>query len=337
MSRSVRTGRYRSGFTLIELLVVIAIIAILIALLLPAVQQAREAARRSQCKSNLKQFGLAMHDYHDVNGMFPIGITHNSAVSDPTDSTDLATHGGAWSWGARLLPYLEQEALYNQLQVGERWMHSAGDLLQTQVNVFSCPSDTKPKLNDQRGILAAGGGGEVAIASASYVGNIDDREGRVNPYGLKDTSNNNGNGIFLFSVGVKFSDITDGTTNTIAIGERSWRFPEGTLTRGANIYGTSRVLHGNFMWQQDRRCGVGVLAAAGSWPLKSHCPADTGDKHSTFVSQHTGGVQFVMTDGSVQFISENIDHTPSINATAANSGVFQRLMHHGDGRRVGGL
>src|SRR5215813_2046814 len=113
--------RRRSGFTLIELLVVIAIIAVLIGLLLPAVQQAREAARRSQCKNNLKQMGLAMHNYHDVYQCFPPGYLGYPAGNGGSCATinNTTQRGQGWGWGAFLLPYLDQGNLYNLLSPGQ--------------------------------------------------------------------------------------------------------------------------------------------------------------------------------------------------------------------------
>ena len=155
--------RRRPGFTLIELLVVIAIIAVLIALLLPAVQQAREAARRTQCRNNLKQFGLAIHNYHDNFNLVPpgwIGVTGNQP--------DVSGING-WSWASRLLPQLDQSALYNQinfnLQVGNA---SNATARATTVNVFECPSDLVVK---KWTIPAAGTTNPLAdVAGASYAG-----------------------------------------------------------------------------------------------------------------------------------------------------------------------
>src|SRR5262245_17149207 len=114
---SSRIGK-RRGFTLIELLVVIAIIAVLIALLLPAVQQAREAARRTQCKNNLKQIGLAMHNYHDVYNTFPPGAVARFPVSNDGGGSSTSTEPGLWSWGFSILPYIDQSTTYNALGSG---------------------------------------------------------------------------------------------------------------------------------------------------------------------------------------------------------------------------
>jgi prepilin-type N-terminal cleavage/methylation domain-containing protein len=142
--------RKSRGFTLIELLVVIAIIAILIALLLPAVQQAREAARRTQCKNNLKQLGLALHNYHDVYNLFPPGW-----LDDPALGLPAAPHPSRYAWPVSLLPMIEQTALHNTLDprndlIDALKIPAKLTLMQQPVSVFRCPSDTGPTLNDVR-------------------------------------------------------------------------------------------------------------------------------------------------------------------------------------------
>ena len=141
----------RFGFTLIELLVVIAIIAILVALLLPAVQQAREAARRSSCKNNLKQLGLALHNYHDTHGVFPAGYyagDHPSVADGEGDGRD-----ARYGWGSMILPFLEQAPLYDKMQVGDRLLsQNVNDPtvladMQTPISAFRCPSDVAPGTN----------------------------------------------------------------------------------------------------------------------------------------------------------------------------------------------
>jgi prepilin-type N-terminal cleavage/methylation domain-containing protein len=142
MEKQVNMGaRRHRGFTLIELLVVIAIIAILIALLLPAVQQAREAARQSQCKNNLKQIGLALHNYHDVFNMFPASYLVD--YNHPERDEETLDGPSGWAWGTMLLPYLDQAPLYNAFEIHlPAWHPNNAVAVQTPLEVFLCPSAT---------------------------------------------------------------------------------------------------------------------------------------------------------------------------------------------------
>jgi len=291
------------GFTLIELLVVIAIIAILVALLLPAVQQAREAARRSTCKNNLKQLGLAFHNYHDVARMFPIGVI--SQGGGATDSN--------WSWGSYLLPYVDQAPLYNQLNVGTVQMEvqlansALRALMQQSYSVFRCASDVGPDLNDQW-LLPDSGGTSHQTSLSNYVGTNRSTDSHRNvPWDLASPPPN---GMFWFNSSVKIRDITDGTSNTFIVGERAYRVGSQQL-RAALVFGCRDDSYDTEAWGE------------GSRTINSH--------NDGFSSPHVGGCHFLMCDGAVRFISENINH----NTDAAINSTFEYLIGRNDGNVVG--
>lgn len=291
---AVRGGR--RGFTLIELLVVIAIIAILIALLLPAVQQAREAARRSTCKNNLKQMGLAMHNYHDAHGQFPPGNIYGS--------TGGSFNGGnvrnGLGWQVMLLPYLEEATLYNMFNFDRAYNFTtpAGDfnnrnLSRTPVAVFLCPSSAD-RLSSHG---TEGPNGEHTI---HYWG-IQGPRG-VNPvtgqnYEVIGTESRGGyatKGVLFPNSNVRIGWIYDGTSNTLAIGEASW---VGNSERRAWHRG------GN---ENNIHCisAKNVSRPINENPLPS-VPQPVND--APFGSEHAGGTHFLLADGSVRFLSENID------------------------------
>jgi prepilin-type processing-associated H-X9-DG protein len=304
---------------LIELLVVIAIIAVLIGLLLPAVQKVREAAARTQCKNNLKQIGLALHMYHDTFSTFPLGATPTNAAN------------ANWAWSALILPYLEQNNLYNQLSVAtvslptDLGNANTVALLQTPLKVFICPSDPgSGGLNMNRPFTNPS---NVQVAQSNYPGNGGD-------------DNNDGSqGIFAIGVKVNIQSITDGTSNTILVGERT----TPPYSPGASDYtGLSRRAA---LW-----CGYDPNASAqdttqkeAMWGYGNSRPQDgyTGTGFDTdgptwaFSSSHTGGMQFVFCDGSVTFINQNINWTPSGTSKTGPIGTINRLLNRVDGLPVG--
>ena len=307
----------RSAFTLIELLVVIAIIAILIALLLPAVQQAREAARRSQCKSNLKQLGIALHNYHDVYGMLPMGEGWPNG----------GWAGRRYSGFVGMLPYIEQVNVYDNIQAsGFRrvpWDQNFAPF-RTRLLVLLCPSDT-PSTQGGR------------IGKTNYMFSRGDSAWDHNQW-----AGNGGRGLRGMFTGdfrnKSFRDITDGLSNTIAMSERIG------AKRGGNRVsdgGTVRRIGRQFRDSNPSLClthvanglYVGVDGAnpdLGRWggarwpdgapaftghttilgPNKASCTQGAWDGEDGIyepTSQHPGGVQVLLGDGSVRFISENID------------------------------
>ncbi len=207
----------RRAFTLIELLVVIAIIAILIALLLPAVQMAREAARRTQCRNNLKQIGLAMHNYHDVFGTFPLG--RMNVMVGATRTSCPPSPGGCWGEGpspfVRLLPYVDASDIYNAWNMVRGYESTPGRTVQStavrqQLEWLLCPSD--PQL--RRGAFDAAGvanGHDASAGDNNYRGNL----------GGRTHSQRFGNGIFHDDFAVSVRDIVDGLAHTAAFSERN--------------------------------------------------------------------------------------------------------------------
>ncbi|MBI5759475.1 MAG: DUF1559 domain-containing protein [Planctomycetales bacterium] len=324
-----------AGFTLIELLVVIAIIGVLIALLLPAVQQAREAARRTSCKNKLKQIGLALHNYTDAFEMFPPGYIDSVGGTDPT------FQDGGWSWQSQILPFLDQTPLFQKFNMS---YHPHGDggnaieqanskLVATTQPVFSCPSDIKPltKL-----LHSASDLGRTTIATSSYcgvLGPFDDEACVLS--GLAITSSPRVLGLFTTNLSRRYCEILDGTSNVLAVGEITWTSSQNNL-----LYGT--VDAGLFTsCKTDSRTSAGPFNHMRACRYKLNPPIDgSANEHKAFHSQHTGGGHFLLCDGSVRFISENIHHTNTdYNTTTPNPrgpyGTYQRLAAIGDGQVVG--
>lgn len=294
------------GFTLIELLVVIAIIAVLIALLLPAVQQAREAARRTQCKNNLKQLGLALHNYHDIHRVLPSGwISVDNGVQSAHDGLNGA------GWGTMILPLIDQSPLYNQFNA-DLAIHDPVNLpfLSQTLKAWQCPSDPKP-LRWQ--IEEEGNPGNVLaeLPTANYIGLFGtiELDGCENSPGTAPVSPNGqcvGDGVFYHNSRTRLRDITDGTTNTIMLGERRTDTDLGWYSTWPGM-----IAEGEEAFQR-------ILGSA------DHVPNDPAAHLDDFSSHHEGGAQFCLADGSVRFVTENIDH-----------GVYQSLATIGGGEVVG--
>ncbi len=324
----------RRGFTLIELLVVIAIIAVLIALLLPAVQQAREAARRTQCKNNLKQFGLALHNYHDTARQFPINWANYANAGG--NNIDVLIG---------LLPYVEQGPLFKGIDFNNNnltlYVVNGKRVGAYLIPAFLCPSDTgsdtltsqsmantsyAPSIGSQ--LMQSGGGCNLAASAGTYptgMGLDNDGDGE-DPFNHGNTRSDYGNqpisgpfGRGRFSpYGAKLRDLTDGTSSTILMGEIrlscngftpwGWAWPESLW------YATTAPI--NFpTCPGDPGYGSNACASNNS----SNWNAIFG-----FKSQHTGGCQFVLGDGSVRFISQTIDRL-----------TYARLGDKADGGVVG--
>ena len=305
MSRSTR----RRGFTLIELLVVIAIIAVLIALLLPAVQQAREAARRTQCKNNLKQLGLAMHSYHDTYGGLP--------MAKNTTSSGLTNFPAQ----ARVLPYIDQAPLYNQINwnVNSTNAANAGPFAIT-VPAFRCPSDSDTMQT------VAGGRNNYYTNYGTIIGNsLPGKTSGSTNYGMPMPD-----GVMFQDSFVNFSGITDGTSATVMMSERSLgdgsngiatrksdTFQPGSYPNDANEALTQcRAIDTTDLTKQGKStAGVSWLSPDHTTTYYFHVlpPNDLSCMYppsriaTTANSRHVGGVHALLCDGSVRFVSENID------------------------------
>lgn len=288
----------RPGFTLIELLVVIAIIAILIALLLPAVQQAREAARRSQCKNNLKQVAIGLHNYHDLHGVFPFGWDQRGA-----------------SWSAMILPTIDQANIYNTLIFQEsgdgNWDSGSAntDAAATHIPVLFCPSSPIKKHYDFNNIPDR--------ATSTYLGNSgslatsDDESTKIS--GTKSLEDTNQNGLFFACSSISIMDIKDGTSNTFMIGEA-----QTDVEFGKDGQSMDHWVIGS---PQTDPCGCNggtggteftefVGSAYPKMNARRTDPTVSGhEMELSYGSWHVGGGHMAYADGSVHFISENIDKT----------------------------
>jgi len=305
MNRSSRIFR-RRGFTLIELLVVIAIIAVLIALLLPAVQQAREAARRSQCKNNLKQIGLAMHNYHDTHNTFPPGDIYDSVYG--TSSGPRRTNIG---WAVFLLPFVDQGPLYNQIGSASGnfvydWNsnnQALFNLAKTSLPAYVCPSDPMGMTNTKW---------TVSLQSPLTGSN---RVGKSNYVASSPTS---GGPVFADNSSLRMRDITDGSSNTFFVGEKtSFNGFYPGVWMGGHRWGAA-----NTEYTTESIFGYANGIASGmAWRINFNGTGSTNaSQHlkGNFSSAHTGGAQFVFGDGRVIFLSDNIN-LATFNALATKA------------------
>ena len=336
--------RRKRGFTLIELLVVIAIIAILVSLLLPAVQRAREAARRTQCVNNLKQIGIALHNYHDSHGMFPpgnvIGIPGQLQGANPNIlPVQAPNEGAAWAWSALLLPHLEHKNLYSLTELPDATLDEAHffryKLLTTELPFYLCPSDISESGLNRSRTLKTRIGSQVCVvfageATSNYVASapLANRPDGVGPGGFWDR------GIFTGNSDTSIRDIADGTSNTIMAGERRTRFGgHASIWPGANFGlddetgATRETNYGSTFFRMQ----TGQPAVLSSCEDKSGGSKDK--PRWAFSSEHDSGANFLMADGSVRFISENIDSATRMQNYADKSqwGTYQKLQIRDDG------
>ncbi len=291
----------RPGFTLIELLVVIAIIAVLIAMLLPAVQAAREAARRISCTNNLKQIGIGLHNYHDVIGSFPPGL-----ISKPGPDGD--NIGPGWGWASMILPQIEQSTIFNAINFRLGIEHPANQTARlTKINSFICPSDAsfQPQFTvvDDSTSSTSLGTPICDVASSNYVGCVGSGDpSSLYPYNPTDNppGRDNGNGLFYRNRVVRIADVTDGTSQTLAVGEKSQNLARatwtGAVTNAAVPITELQAENGLSPESGDAL----VIAHTGELDGPNSKPAHADQ----FWSRHPGGAQFCFADGSVRFIKE---------------------------------
>jgi len=336
----------RQGFTLVELLVVIAIIGILVALLLPAIQAAREAARRTECTNHLKQLGVSIHNYHDTFGTLPSGWI---------SPTGTGSNYNNWGWSALILPFIEEQALYETIDVaGVTHLETLAvqngaasgnndnllDLSQP-IGAFRCPSDNGPVRNNNRDRFPWGGANNQGeLATSNYVASNDtwqtQRGATAGPLQER--------GLFRENSGFKFRDILDGTSNVIALGERKWRT---ILDNGSQVTTGAAVVFG--IRRRNNRIHRTDQVAAG-------CPGINNGTHvdrtrEGYSSQHPGGALFTLADGSTRFISNDIDRGPvsdsgnNRNTTCPddtttgpfrlNNSTWEHIIAFDDGNQVG--
>ena len=280
----------RRAFTLIELLVVIAIIAVLIGLLLPAVQKVREAASRIKCANNLKQIGLALHNYEGANGRFPPGYT---------DARPLSAPGPGWGWHAYLLPFVEQSGLHTQLDP-EHTVFGNGALVTTPsaqtltpLSVFRCPSDPGPPTNATYD----------GHATASYRGVAWSRpETAMGPRGLMIMNVDNPNGVIYRNSRTRVADVADGMSNTAFVAEvclDERRDKWGGIWAGAN-----------------RKDQYGLWISGVFWAIDEGAFRLNGPDKWASCSPHPGGAGLLLGDGSVRFVRDTAD--PRIPADMAS-------------------
>jgi prepilin-type N-terminal cleavage/methylation domain-containing protein/prepilin-type processing-associated H-X9-DG protein len=307
----------RPAFTLIELLVVIAIIAVLMGLLMPTVQRVREAAASLQCKNNLKQIGVGLHNYNDTHLALPSGYVATASWTD--GATDTAS---GWGWAAQLLPYLEQDALYRRINFNQSIASSPAAAV--LVTLYLCPSDPTPpaafSVPDPFGSPIA------SAAPSSYAACCGGDE--------SDTTGASGLGIFYRNSRTRLLEVSDGTSNTLLVGDRAWSNANGVWA-GAISGGV--ILRGRL-----NPCPGSVSASYPAATLvlaHSHlnnATTDTDAGLDDFSSRHIGGSNFVFADGSVHFIrsipGDNADGTYTPDSLA-----FQALGTRANGDSIQGL
>lgn len=323
-----------SGFTLVELLVVIAIIGVLIALLLPAVQQAREAARRSQCVNNLKQHGLALHNFHDTFGRFPPGTTNNMAPFGTATSKKWGT-----SWMVHILPFVELGNVYDKFDFSQHWnggacSNACGVNAGSPIfNIYKCPSASlSQELSSD----------SVHTMIADYIAIAGVVDGFAGITATQQNNTDNGvsglNGVLYYNSRTNFAAVTDGSSNTMAVSEVGAWLKNSSGTKAdyrSTTYGFNMGTIGNSNNQTDLPSsgsteGRAFNTATLRYPINQISPftgscssegvcANYGN-NSPLRSEHPGGVNVLFVDGSIHFLPETINLTTFGNLGVRNDG-----------------
>jgi prepilin-type N-terminal cleavage/methylation domain-containing protein len=291
----------QKGFTLIELLVVIAIIGILVGLLLPAVQKVREAASRARCLNNLKQIGLALHGYHDVNARLPSGQSPWRNASNTADVWNVTPFEGCWSFLVYILPFIEQEAIYKKAKAYGSSAATAyswnNPVAAQEMKIYNCPADARGVL----AMTAAAAGTSVDQSLTGYLGNAG-------------TTSISMDGVLFMDSKVRFTDIADGLSNTFVVGERppnsnlefGWWFAaygydgkgNGDCVMTSNDLAIANYFIANYSGPPNKPCNGTAAQKIG---LKSGTP-EVGCDAAHYWSFHNGGSVFLMGDGSTRMI-----------------------------------
>jgi len=295
----------RLGFTLVELLVVIAIIGILVGLLLPAVQAAREAARRMQCSNNMRQMGLALHNYEAAHRVFPPGFI--SRVTGPWPgggNTPVPEAGPGWSFFALMLPQMEQSSLHNSINFSLPITATANQAARsTRISTYQCPSDA---WNESVTVWPTSIG-ITDLAHTSYVGCLGGGDPANAPGYTAHYEEQPFNGMFHRNTAIRHAHITDGTSNTIGLGERASMFTPngwaGVIPNAQTVFSPRIAQSRGQVVGQTARPAITMATVH----IRSGGPNAPTGSPGGFWSPHTGGCFFLLMDGSTHTITTNVD------------------------------